>query len=41
VQQQVLYEQAHTAYADSDDLQFALDHHITPDSAVVLHHQHR
>ena len=35
VLQQEQYSKTHTAYADSATLSYALDHGITPDSAVV------
>jgi hypothetical protein len=36
VEQQMQYLKTHTGYADSATLHYALDHEITPDSAVIV-----
>jgi len=41
VTHQMQYTMTHTGYADSATLHYALDNEITPDSADVLHDEHK
>ena len=41
VTDQIQYAKTHTGYADSAALHYALVNEITPDSAVVLHNEHK
>ena len=41
VREQMQYNLTHTAYADSDALGYAIDHGISPDSAVIVLHTHK
>ena len=41
VKQQEQYTDTHKGYADAATLRYAVDHQISPDSAIVLHNQHQ
>jgi hypothetical protein len=41
VKDQMQYSKTHKGYADAAAMQYALEHQITPDSAVVLRGEHK